>query len=317
MAGSRRPGVVAISGESWRRVTGVVGGEGHEGQDSWAAPGAGSSSDRRPAGPASQLGAPPSPPSPPSWPSGLGGGPPAGPWLPPPPARRSKTGLVLALVAGSVIVVIAAVALLAVVLADDDSDGGEFADADPADAATVAVPDDYNDVEIGDVRVSLPPSWVSAGLDQGVDGLGARLAPDDPQLASDIDNRLRMLPRSALLIGYDVRDLQPQQFNTNVLVLELPDVLPDGADEKHAAIAAELEALDATVASVSYLTSAEGPVVRVRYQMRQQGIEVDFLQYWYSTSDGPYTLSVSSVRLDDYVEMADAMASSFDLDATS
>ena len=230
-------------------------------------------------------------------------------------------GLVLALVAGSLIVVTAVVALLVVVVAGDDSDdtrpADAFAAADPADAATVPVPDDYVDVEAGDVRLSLPPSWVSARLDQDLEGQGARLAPDDPQMASDIDERLRMLPRSALLIGFDAHDLEPRQFNTNALVLELPDALPDRPEDMHAALAAEIGALNARVSSVSYLTSAEGPVVRVRYRMWQQGIDVDFLQYWYVTSQGTYTLSVSSDELDDEVDVADAMASSLDIDAAT
>lgn len=293
----------------------MPGGNGRERQEPWAAPGSGVSSHDGPSGPPSR------PDAPPVWPSGPGAVPSGnGPWLIAPPARRSRTGLVLALIAGLAIVVAAAVALVVVVIDDDSGDArptDAFAAADPADAATVAVPDDYVEVEAGDLRLSLPPSWVSARLDQDLTGQGARLAPDDAQMASDIDERLRMLPRSALLIGFDADDLDPRQFNTNALVMELPDALPDRAEDVRAALAAEMGALNARVSSVSYLSSAEGPVVRVRYRMWQQGIDVDFLQYWYVTPQGTYTLSVSSDDLDDEVEVADAMASSVDIDPTT
>jgi hypothetical protein len=289
----------------------MLGAEGHEGQEPWAAPGAGSSADHGAVGP------PPPLAPPPPWPPGLAGGPPPGTWSPAPPARRSRAGLVLLLIAGALVVVAAAVALVTRVRGDDGAGDGRFAEADPADAATVAVPDDYEEVEIGDVSVSLPLSWVWVRLDQGVEGLGDQLAPDDPQLASDLDDRLRSLPRSALLIGYDEGDLQPPQFNTNVVVAELPDALPDRAEEMRAAIAAEVEGQGTSVASVSYLTSSEGPVLRVRYRLPLQGVELEGLQYWYTTPDGPYTLSFTSDDLDDYVEAADAMASSFDVDATA
>jgi hypothetical protein len=168
------------------------------------------------------------------------------------------------------------------------------------------------EAQVGDARISLPPSWVWAGLDQGVENVGDRLAPDDPQLASDLDERVRTLPRSALLIGLDESDLDPRQFNTNVVLLALPGGSWQGAEEMRAGVAADLEANGASVSSASYLNSGEGPVLRVRYTMRLQGIEVDSLQYWYTTSSGRYTLSVSSDELDDYVAVADAMASSFD-----
>ena len=289
----------------------MLGAEGHEGQEPWAAPGAGSSADPGAVGPTPPLTPPP------SWPPGHAGGPPLGTWPPAPPARRSRAGLVLLLSAGSLLVAAAAVALVTRVRGDDGAGDGEFADADPADAATVPVPDEYEDVEIGDVSVSLPLSWVWVRLDQGVEGLGDQLAPDDPQLASDLDDRLRILPRSALLIGYDEGDLEPLQFNTNVVVGELPDALPDEVEEMRGAIAAGIGAQGTSVSSVSYLTSGEGPVLRVRYRLPLPGVEVEGLQYWYTTPDGPYTLSFTSDDLDDYVEAADAMASSFDVDATA
>lgn len=223
----------------------------------------------------------------------------------------------LLLIAGAVIVVVTAVALVAGVL-DHDSGVGRFADADPADAATVRVPDDYVTVGLDDVRMSLPASWVWVSLEHpDVAGLGDHLAPDDPRLAADLDDRLRTLPRSTLLVGMDEGDLDPRQFNTNLIVLRLPDAMPDGAEDVRAAVAADLRAQHASVSSVSYLTGGDGPVLRVRYQMSQQGVEVDAVQYWYATSDAQYTLLLTSDSIDDYVEVADAVASSFDAGTTA
>jgi hypothetical protein len=89
--------------------------------------------------------------------------------------------------------------------------------------------------------------------------------------------RLRGLPRSALLLGLDEGDLGPDQFNTNVVVLELPMVGVDGTDEMRAAIGAEMEASNAEVSSVSF----------------------------------------SSDDLVDHVQAADAIGSSFDVDAAT
>jgi hypothetical protein len=221
-------------------------------------------------------------------------------------------------VVGSVAVLAAAVVgFLAVARTDNAPGGREFDEADPADATTARVPVDYQDVVIGDVSVRLPPSWVWARLDEGIEGLGTQLVPDDPTLAADVDNRLRGLPRSALLLGLDEGDLGRDQFNTNVLVLELPMVRVDGTDQMRAAIGAEMEASNAEVSSVSYLASEEGPAIRVRYRLRLGDDEVDFLQYWYDTPAGTYTVSFSSDDLVDYVQMADAIGSSFDVDAAT
>jgi hypothetical protein len=175
------------------------------------------------------------------------------------------------------------------------------------------VPDDYEVARAGDVRVSLPPSWVWTELGTGTENVGDQLAPGDPQMAEALDNRLGTLPRSALLVALDEDDLDVTQFNTNVVVLALPDALPDESDDLRAAVTAELRANDASIVSASYLDSDEGPALRVRYTLRQAGVEVHYLQYWYTASDGVYTLSLSSDDLDDYVEVGDAMASSFEL----
>jgi hypothetical protein len=45
-------------------------------------------------------------------------------------------------------------------------------------------------------------------------------------------------------------------------------------------------------------------------------MELDVLQYSYTTLDGPYTLLLTSDDLDDYVEVADAIATSFVADMT-
>ena len=277
---------------------------GQEKPGPWAPPGAGAG------------GVPPTPPpdAPSAWPPAYAGGAPYAAWPAPPPARRMRPGLVVLLIVASV-AVLSVVAFLAVsVLGDSGSgSGGPVADADPSDAATVEVPDDYVAARAGDVRVSLPPSWVWAELGEGTESVGDRLAPGDPQMAGELDNRLGMLPRSALLVGMDEDDLDLLQFNTNFILMALPDTLPDGSDELRAAVTAELEANEATISSASYLDSGEGPALRVRYSMRQAGVEVHSLQYWYLASDGAYTLSFSSDDLDDYVEVADAMASSFEL----
>ena len=292
----------------------MVGDEGQgPGWTPWVAPGEGSGEQPPVVRPAAPVGPPP-----PAWAprAGYGYGPPPGP-----PVRQRRTGLIVLLVAGSLVVVGAAVAGLASVMGDDDEeageagggDGGGFDDADPADAVSIEVPDDYVEATGGDVTVQLPDTWRWAELEGDAAGVGEQLAPDDPELAEDFDNRMRTLPRTAVLVGLDEDDLDVRQFNTNVVVLQLTPGLPDEPDAMRAVIERELGAQGADFDSVSYVDSAEGPALRVRYRMTLQGVEVGALQYWYSTSDGPYTLSVTSDDLDDHIETADAMAASLTL----
>jgi hypothetical protein len=221
--------------------------------------------------------------------------------------------LILLLVAGSLAAVAAVVFLVAGAVDDSGTTEDRFAEADPADAATVTVPDDFEVARARGVRVSVPPTWVWAALGGDAGGVGDTLSPGDPTVARELDERLSTLPRSALLVAFDEDDLATRGFRTNIVLVQLPSV-PDG-DGMRTAVAAEMEALGADVESVSYLDSSEGRALRVRYSMRQQGVPVSSLQYWYAVGGDHYTLSFSSDAIEGYVAAVDAMASSFDVTA--
>jgi hypothetical protein len=230
------------------------------------------------------------------------------------PVRHSRAWLVL--LVGGVVAVSVVVALVVIGVVGNDSAGdGELAEADPADAETVVVPGDYRGASVDGLRLRLPPSWVWVGLNQDIEGVGEQLAPDDPALARDLVERMRGMPRSAVLAGFDKEDLnlEPGNYNTGFVLVKLGDDRPAGVDELRESVIGDFPTEGFEMSSVSYLASGEGPALRVRYRMSRQ-FDAEGLQYWYATSDGPYTLSFTSDDLDDYVDVPDAIASSLVLD---
>ena len=147
--------------------------------------------------------------------------------LPSPPSKSRPTALIVA----AIVAVVAIVAVGAVVLgskddstttttksstdatdasdangSSDSSDTSDLSDGAATDGSSLS-PDEPTGPTIeataAGISITLPDGWTGTSTEDGVDGVGVALFPDDPDLASTFQTRVAALPRLVLLFGVD------------------------------------------------------------------------------------------------------------------
>jgi hypothetical protein len=174
-----------------------------------------------PTAPIAPIESPPTFAAPPPVPGPAWDAPPAPPAAAPPSKSRPT-----ALIVAAIVAVVAIVAVGAVVLGSKDdsktattkssSDATEASDSngssDSSDASaetdgTSSSPDEPTGPAIeaaaAGISITLPDGWTGTSTEDGVDGVGVALFPDDPQLASTFQARVTALPRLVLMFGVD------------------------------------------------------------------------------------------------------------------
>ena len=58
----------------------------------------------------------------------------------------------------------------------------------------------------GDVQLTLPTGWLGADVEDGPTGVGAQVFPTDAGKASQLEQRLQVLPRTIVLFGVNTTD---------------------------------------------------------------------------------------------------------------
>jgi hypothetical protein len=75
------------------------------------------------------------------------------------------------------------------------------------------------------VTLTLPDGWVGVSTEDGVDGAGAKMFPDDPDLASAVESRMSVLPRAVVVFGVEEKSLRAgSNFTPNLNILADPSV---------------------------------------------------------------------------------------------
>jgi hypothetical protein len=216
-----------------------------------------------PTTPIAPIEAPPTFAAPPPVPGGPAWDAPPAPPAAAPPSKSKPTALIVA----AIVVVVAIVAVVAVVLgakddsttattkstsdATDASDSNGSSDSSDTSASTDGTsssPDEPTGPTIeataAGISITLPDGWTGTSTEDGVDGVGVALFPDDPDLASTFQTRVAALPRLVLLFGVDaVAARSSSDVVSNFNAAEDPTV-PSGLS-LDAALKAEARGVDA------------------------------------------------------------------------
>jgi hypothetical protein len=75
------------------------------------------------------------------------------------------------------------------------------------------------------VTLTLPEGWVGTSTEEGVEGAGAAMFPNDPDLASAVESRMSVLPRAVVVFGVEEQALRAgSPFTPNLNILADPSV---------------------------------------------------------------------------------------------
>jgi hypothetical protein len=176
------------------------------------------------------------------------------------------------------------------------------ADADPADGPVVTTP--------SGAALTLPDGWVGTSIEEGVDGIGAALFPDDPRMAEDLDRRARVLPRAISIFGMDATDVdKPFQDNVNALN-DLTAPASYSLDEIGRAEATSIGAFGGRVTERERVDLGAFDAVRIQYQGR--GAPFEGVAYVVKTGADTWVLTYTFADLTAAnLELADGSAGSF------
>ena len=117
-------------------------------------------------------------------------------------------------------IVLVAVAVGTVIAVIATTGGGAH---EPTTSSAAAPPGQVIAARNGTISLALPAGWRGSDVSSGVEGLGPALFPDNPEAASTLGERLKILPRAVVLFGVrPPRRGTPPSFVDNVNVLADP-----------------------------------------------------------------------------------------------
>ncbi|MGI8662038.1 MAG: hypothetical protein ACR2LQ_02365 [Acidimicrobiales bacterium] len=145
----------------------------------------------------------------------------APPWAPSgEPAPTRHTGRYIAIAASALAVVLLGLFVVGTRKHDNDSTRSATSDVSAPTSASGVAGGPTVEAPASGISLTLPADWVGAPVENGVEGLGATLFPDDPDLADLVDSRAGALPRIVVLFGIDSAALKDRaSFTANVNVL--------------------------------------------------------------------------------------------------
>lgn len=212
------------------------------------------------------------------------------PAVPVPPtrgmSRGAKVALILGIPLGLLVVLVMVVTLL-----------GTSSDDPEVVPVTAAVPESFVRFEdpAGEFTIDIEPEWISLSLRGDLTGLGAKTAPDDPELAAAIDATVAAVPRQLVFAALERETLGTARFVASINIVPVPR---DGAsiDVIEREIPSSVELFGAGDAEVERVETSNGDGLRMSYRFEQGGplSGVEGLQYYVLGEETVWVLTLTS-----------------------